>query len=112
MASPDWNRLVLEGRAKAIGVPLDEGVVRVSKPIPPTTEQPKPEVLNPEEGFIEEDIDEEIDESEDETVVDEATEKPQPMTRSEIIAALEEKGIKFKKVGSKTEDLMALLVNA
>lgn len=118
MPIPNWNKLVAEGRAIAVGVPLAENAIRIPAPSPispiPKLEKPV-EPKKPESDESETSVskpEETAPESEPQTVSQPEAQASKPEIKtSEMMAELKRLGIKTK-FGAKKEEIAAQYAEA
>lgn len=118
MPIPNWNKLVAEGRAVAVGVPLSEHAIRIPAPTPVS---PIPKLEKPVEPKKQESDESETSvskpeetatESEPQTVSQpEAPASKPEIKTSEMIAELKKMGIKTK-FGATKEEIAAQYAEA
>lgn len=116
MPIPNWNKLVAEGRAVAVGVPLSDEAIRIPAPAPisPIPKLEKPvvkESLTTEPQDVSK-VEETAKESEPQDVSKEnAPVSKEELKTSEMIAELKKLGIKTK-FGAKKEEIASQYAEA
>lgn len=115
MPIPNWNKLVAEGRAVAVGVPLSEEAIRIPAPAPispiPKLEKPVVKESITTEAPVVSKEEETAPGSEPQTVSTEEAPVSTELKTSEMMAELKKRGIKTK-FGAKKEEIAAQYAEA